>query len=74
MRPITNKAHLSSYSFRYNYDKMGNILIHNKNSTLKVCKIKLLEAQGIPSPEDKSTCFKREIVVAIYNISTKQFV
>ncbi|CAD8123529.1 unnamed protein product [Paramecium sonneborni] len=73
-RPLTSKANLPSYSFRYKLDLLGNIQIHRPCSTNNLCKIKLLEAQGIPSPKDKSTCFKREIIVAIYDNFYKQFV
>ncbi|CAD8094172.1 unnamed protein product [Paramecium primaurelia] len=74
IRPFSIKANPPSYSFRFKPDVLGKFEIEQKGKAWNVYKIKILSAEGIPSPEDKKNCFKREVVVGIYDKFYKEYV
>lgn len=73
IRPFSIKANPPSYSFRFKPDVLGKFEIEKKGKAWNVYKIKIVSGEGIPSPEDKKNCFRREVVVGIYDKFYKEF-
>ncbi|CAK84000.1 unnamed protein product (macronuclear) [Paramecium tetraurelia] len=74
IRPFSIKANPPSSSFRFKPDVLGKFQVEQKGKAWNVYKVKILSGEGIPSPEDKKSCFRREVVVGIYDKFYKEFV
>lgn len=74
IRQFTVKANPPSYSFRIRPNLLGQYEVEPKGPAWNVFKVKILSAEGIPSPEDNKNCFRREVVVAIYDRFYKEFI
>ncbi|CAD8121117.1 unnamed protein product [Paramecium sonneborni] len=74
IRPFTIKANPPSYSFRFRPNVLGKFEVEQKGKAWNVYKIKILSGEGIPSPEEKKNCFRREVIVGIYDKFYKEFI